>query len=210
VKDFHFSSIHNKIEPFIFVVSENPNTNFYIRIADDNIPASVEYVSGTMSDLGNSLPFNYFFFSDKLDEMYTAENKLNSLFNIFSLLTIFIACIGLLGLTSYVTEQRSKEVGIRKIMGAEVKQVVWLLNRDFLILVLLSNLISWPVSYYFMDKWLQGFEYRMDFGLTPFVAATLVPFLASLIITLVIALITTSLVSVKAAGTNPVYTLKRE
>jgi putative ABC transport system permease protein len=210
VKDFHFSSIHNKIEPFIFVVSENPNANFYVRISGDNIPASVEYVSTTMANMGNSLPFNYFFFSDKLDEMYTAENKLNSLFNIFSILTILIACIGLLGLTSYVTEQRSKEVGIRKIMGAEVKQVVWLLNRDFLILVLLSNLISWPLSYYFMDKWLHGFEYRMAFGLSPFVTATLVPFLVSLVITLVIALITTSLVSVKAAGTNPVNTLKRE
>ncbi len=210
VKDFHFSSIHNKIEPFIFVVSRNPNTNFYIRIAGDNIPATVDFVSKTMADLGNNLPFNYFFFSDKLDEMYTAENKLNSLFNIFSILTIFIACLGLLGLTSYVTEQRSKEIGIRKIMGAGVKQVVWLLNKDFLVLVLISNLISWPVAYYFMDKWLQGFAYRMDFGFRPFVAATLVPFLVSLVITLVIALITTSLVSVRAAGTNPVHTLKRE
>jgi putative ABC transport system permease protein len=208
VKDFHFSSIHNKIEPFIFVVSQNPNINFYIRIADDNIPATIDFVSKTMADLGYNLPFNYFFFSDKLDEMYTAENKLNSLFNIFSILTIFIACLGLLGLTSYVTEQRSKEISIRKIMGAGAKQVVWLLNRDFLILVLISNLISWPVAYYFMDKWLTGFAYRMDFGLSPFVAATLVPFVVSLVITLVIAFITTSLVSVRAAGTNPVETLR--
>ena len=208
VKDFHFSSIHNKIEPFIFVVSQNPNTNFYIRIAGDNIPATIDFVSRTMADLGYNLPFNYFFFSDKLDEMYTAENKLNSLFNIFSLLTIFIACLGLLGLTSYVTEQRSKEISIRKIMGAEAKQVVWLLNKDFLILVLISNLISWPVAYYFMDKWLLGFAYRMDFGLSPFVAATVVPFLLSLVITMVIAFITTSLVSVRAAGTNPVNTLR--
>jgi len=208
VKDFHFSSIHNKIEPFIFVVSQNPNINFYIRIADDNIPATIDFVAKTMADLGYNLPFNYFFFSDKLDEMYTAENKLNSLFNIFSILTIFIACLGLLGLTSYVTEQRSKEISIRKIMGAGAKQVVWLLNRDFLILVLISNLISWPVAYYFMDKWLTGFAYRMDFGLSPFVAATLVPFVVSLLITLVIALITISLVSVRAAGTNPVDTLR--
>ena len=161
-----------------------------------------------MSDLGYNLPLNYFFFSDKLDEMYTAENKLNSLFNIFSILTIFIACLGLLGLTSYVTEQRSKEISIRKIMGAGAKQVVWLLNRDFLILVLISNLISWPVAYYFMDKWLTGFAYRMDFGLSPFVAATIVPFVVSLLITLMIALITTSLVSVRAARTNPVDTLR--
>jgi putative ABC transport system permease protein len=210
VKDFHFSSIHNKIEPFIFVVSNNPNTNFYVRIADENTAATVNFVSEKMTELGNNLPFNYFFFSDKLDEMYTAENKLNSLFNIFSILTIFIACLGLLGLTSYVTEQRSKETGIRKIMGAEVRQVVWLLNRDFLILVLISNVVSWPVAYYFMNKWLQGFAYRMDFGLSPFVAGTVVPFIASLVITLVIAFITTSLVSVRAAGTNPVNTLKRE
>jgi putative ABC transport system permease protein len=208
VKDFHFSSIHNKIEPFIFVVNQNPSINFYIRISDKNIPGTIDFVSKTMADLGYNLPFNYFFFSDKLDEMYTAENKLNSLFNIFSVLTIFIACLGLLGLTSYVTEQRSKEISIRKIMGAEVKQVVRLLNKDFLILVLISNLISWPVAYYFMDKWLTGFAYRMDFGLSPFLAATLVPFLVSLVITLVIAFITTSLVSVKAAGTNPVNTLR--
>lgn len=210
VKDFHFSSIHNKIEPFIFIVSPNPNNNFYIRIAGDKIPATVDFVSKTMKDLGYNLPFNFFFFSDKLNEMYTSENKLNSLFSIFSILTIFIACLGLLGLTSYVTEQRSKEISIRKIMGADIRQVVWLLNRDFLVLVLISNLISWPVAYYFMDKWLTGFAYRMDFGIHPFVAATLLPFVVSLVITLVIALITTSLVSVRAAGTNPVNTLQRE
>jgi len=210
VKDFHFSSIHNKIEPFIFIVSQNPNQNFYVRISGDGIPSTVDFVSKKMTEMGYNLPFNYFFFADKLDEMYTAENKLNSLFNIFSILTIIIACLGLLGLTSYVTEQRSKEIGIRKIMGAGVNQVVVLLNRDFLVLVLVSNIISWPVAYYFMDKWLQGFAYRMDFGLSPFVAATVVPFVASLVITLVIAFITTSLVSFRAAGTNPVSTLKRE
>ena len=122
VKDFHFSSIHNKIEPFIFIVTENPNINFYIRISDRNVPETIEYIKNLQQDLGNTLPFNYSFFSDKLDEMYTAENKLNSLFNIFSILTIFIACLGLLGLSSYVTEQRSKETSIRKIMGADMNQ----------------------------------------------------------------------------------------
>jgi putative ABC transport system permease protein len=210
VKDFHFASIHNKIEPFIFVVSANPNTNFYVRVAGDNIPSTVEYIEKTRRELGNTLPFNYFFFEDKLDEMYTSENKLNSLFTIFSILTIFIACLGLLGLTSYITDQRSKETGIRKIMGAEVSQVVWLLNKDFLLLVLASNLVSWPVAYYFMAKWIEGFAYRMDFGLSPFVPATVIPFIVSMILTLVISLITTSLVSVKAARTNPVETLSRE
>ena len=210
VKDFHFTSIHNPIEPFIFVVSRNPNTYFYIRISSNNIPATIESIKKVEQDLGDTLPFNYFFFADKLNEMYTSENKLNSLFNMFYLMTIFIACLGLLGLISYVTEQRSKETSIRKIMGAGVNQLVWLLNKDFLLLVLISNLISWPVAYYLMDRWIQGFAYRMDFGLSPFVLATVIPFLISLLITLVIALVTISSLSIKAAHANPVNALSRE
>jgi putative ABC transport system permease protein len=210
VKDFHFTSIHNQIEPFIFIVSRNPNTYFYVRVSSNNIPATIENVKKVQQDMGNTLPFNYFFFAEKLDEMYKSENKLNALFNIFSLLTIFIACLGLLGLTSYVTGQRSKEVGLRKIMGARVNQVVWLLNKDFIILVLISNFISWPLAYYLMDRWIQGFAYRMNFGFSPFVWATVVPFIVSLIVTLIIAIITISSLSVKAAYANPIETLTRE
>ena len=210
VKDFHFTSIHNQIEPFIFIVSRNPNTYFYVRLKDNNIPATIENVKKVEQDLGNTLPFNYFFFADKLDEMYTAENKLNTLFNIFSLMTIFIACLGLLGLTSYVTEQRSKETSLRKIMGARVNQIVWLLNRDFLVLVLISNLISWPIAFYLMDRWINGFAYRMAFGFSPLVWSTLVPFTGSLLITLIIALITISSLSLKTAYENPVKSLSRE
>ena len=210
VRDFHFTSIHNPIEPFIFVVSSNPNTYFYVRITTDDIPATIENVRNVQQNLGNTLPFNYFFFADKLNEMYTSENKLNALFNIFSIMTIIIACLGLLGLTSYVTEQRSKETSLRKIMGAEVRQIVWLLNKDFLILVLMSNLISWPVAYFLMDKWIQGFAYRMNFGFSPFVMTTVIPFLVSLVITMIIATITISALSVRAAFVNPVNTLSRE
>jgi len=210
VRDFHFTSIHNTIEPFIFIVSGNPNTYFYVRLSGSNIPATIDNVKKVQTDLGNTLPFNYFFFGDKLDEMYTAENKLNVLFTVFSLMTIFIACLGLLGLSSYVTEQRSKETGLRKIMGASVGQVVWLLNKDFLILVLISNLISWPVAYYLMDRWLQGFAYRMNFGFSDFDWTTVVPFVLSFLITLIIALITISFVSFKSASSNPVNMISRE
>jgi putative ABC transport system permease protein len=210
VKDFHFTSIHNQIEPFIFVLSGNPNSYFYVRLAGNNISAAIENVKKVQQDMGNSLPFNYFFFSDKLNEMYTSENKLNSLFNVFSLMTIFIACLGLLGLTSYVTEQRSRETGLRKIMGARVDQVVWLLNKDFLILVLFSNLISWPVSFYLMDKWIASFAYKMEFGLSPFVLSTLIPFLVSMLLTLLIAILTISSLSVKAARANPINSISRE
>jgi putative ABC transport system permease protein len=210
LKDFHFTSIHNPIEPFIFIVTANPNIYFYIRISNDNIPATIENVKKVQQDLGNTLPFNYFFFADKLNEMYTAENKLNALFNIFSVMTIIIACLGLLGLISYVTEQRSKETSLRKIMGARSGQVAWLLNKDFLVLVLISNLISWPVAYYLMNRWLSSFAYHIDFGLSPFVLSTIVPFVVSLLITLIIALITVSSVSIKASNANPVKTLSRE
>lgn len=210
VKDFHFTSIHNPIEPFIFIVSGTPNQYFYVRISDRNIPATIESVKKVQQDMGNTLPFNYFLFADKLNEMYTAENKLNTLFNIFSLMTIIIACLGLLGLTSYITEQRSKETGLRKIMGARINQVIWLLNKDFLILVLISNLISWPVAYWVMDWWIKGFAYHMDFGISPLVWVTLVPFIVSLLITLTIALITISSLSIKAAYVNPINSLSRE
>jgi putative ABC transport system permease protein len=210
VKDFHFASIHNPIEPFIFIVTGTPNGYFYVRLSGNNEISTIENIKRLQDEMGNTLPFNYFFFADKLDEMYTAENKLNALFNIFSLMTIIIACLGLLGLTSYVTEQRSKETALRKIMGARIDQVVWLLNKDFLILVLISNMISWPVAYYFMDKWLTGFAYRMAFGISPFVAKTIIPFLISLVITLIIAFITISLLSLRAAYANPVNNISRE
>jgi putative ABC transport system permease protein len=210
VKDFHFTSIHNAIEPFIFVVSRNPNGYFYVRISSNNVPATIENLKKVQQDMGYTLPFNYFFFADKLNEMYTNENKLNALFNIFSLMTIFIACLGLLGLTSYITEHRSKETALRKIMGARIDQVTWILNKDFLLLVLISNLISWPVAYNLMDRWINGFAYHINFGLSPFVWATVVPFVISLILTLAIAMITISSLSVKAAYVNPVNSLSRE
>ena len=210
VKDFHFTSIHNQIEPMIFMVRTNPCTNFYLRISGRNTPATIESINKVQQNMGNILPFRYFFFSDKLDEMYIAENKLNTLFNIFSIMTIFIACLGLMGLTSFVTEQRSKETGLRKIMGASIGQLMWLLNKDFLLPVIISNLISWPIAYLLMDKWIHRFAYHIDFGLSPFIPATAIPFLTSLLISLAIAVLTISSVSIRKAYINPIDTLSGE
>ena len=210
VKDFLFTSIHNQIEPMIFMVRTNPCTNFYLRISGRNTPATIESINKVQQNMGNILPFRYFFFSDKLDEMYIAENKLNTLFNIFSIMTIFIACLGLMGLTSFVTEQRSKETGLRKIMGASIGQLMWLLNKDFLLPVIISNLISWPIAYLLMDKWIHRFAYHIDFGLSPFIPATAIPFLTSLLISLAIAVLTISSVSIRKAYINPIDTLSGE
>jgi putative ABC transport system permease protein len=210
IKDFNFTSIHNQIEPMIFMVRTNPLTNYYIRISDRNTQATIESIKQIQQNMGNTFPFRYFFFSDKLDEMYIAETKLNTLFNIFSIMTIFIACLGLMGLTSFVTEQRSKETGLRKMMGADIRQLMWLLNKDFLLLILISNIISWPVAYLLMDKWIHGFAYRMDFGLHPFRLTAIVPFISELLIIITIAVITISFLSIKAALVNPIKTLSQE
>lgn len=210
VKDFHFASIHNKIEPFIFLVSENPILNFYVRLNEKKIPESIEFIKDKRIEFGNILPFNYFFFQDKLDDMYSSEKKWGYLFTIFSLLTIFISCLGLLGLTSFVTEQRTKEIGIRKVMGASSGEIMRLLNKEFIILVLLSNLIAWPVAYIGMNRWLQDFAYRIDFGLSPFVWATAIPFLLTTLAALTIALLMVSFMSIRAANANPTDAISHE
>lgn len=210
VKDFHFSSIHNTIEPFVFIVSENPTLNFYVRIDEKNEAETLEFISNKRIEMGNTLPFNYFFFTEKLDEMYSSEKKLSYLFSIFALLTIFISCLGLLGLTSFITQQRTREIGIRKIMGATSTNITWMLNKDFLILVIIGNIIAWPFAYLAMVRWLQDFAYRIDFSISPFVWYTLIPFILATLISIAIAMITVSLLSIRAANANPVDAIRYE
>jgi len=210
VKDFHFSSIHNTIEPFVFLISENPTLNFYVRIAEENSAETIEFIRNKRIEMGNTLPFNYFFFTEKLDEMYASEKKLSNLFTIFALLTIFISCLGLLGLTSFITQQRTREIGIRKVVGATSSNITWMLNKDFLILVFLANIIAWPFAYVAMVRWLQDFAYRIDFSISPFVWFTLVPFILATLVSVIIAMITVSLLSIRAANANPVDAIRYE
>ncbi len=210
VKDFHFSSIHNTIEPFVFMPNEDPLLNFYVRVADENTAETIEFIREKRVELGNTLPFNYFFFTEKLDEMYASEKKLSNLFTIFALLTIFISCLGLLGLTSFTTQQRTREIGIRKVMGATSGNITWMLDRDFLLLVIIANIIAWPFAYLAMVRWLQDFAYRIDFSISPFAWVTLVPFILATLVSVIIAMITVSLLSVRAANANPVDAIRYE
>jgi len=210
VKDFHFSSIHNTIEPFVFIVSENPSLNFYVRVDEAKTAEAIEFITQKRTEMGNTLPFNYFFFTEKLDEMYASEKKLSRLFTVFALLTIFISCLGLLGLTSFITQQRTREIGIRKVMGATSGNITWMLNKDFLILVIIANVIAWPFAYLAMVRWLQDFAYRIDFSISPFVLYTVIPFILSTLISIAIAMITVSLLSIRAANANPVDAIRHE
>jgi putative ABC transport system permease protein len=147
-------------------------------------------------------PFDYFFIDENFDELYRSEEKLGQVFGAFALLAIFIACLGLFGLASFTAEKRTKEIGIRKVLGAPVLGIIFLLSKEFTKWVIVANAIAWPLAYLVMQKWLQNFAYRTNFGLWIFVGAAGV--------SLVITLLTVSFQSVKAALADPVNSLRYE
>ena len=147
-------------------------------------------------------PFYYTFLDDELSRLYASEEKVSQLFNLFTAIAIAISCLGLFGLAAFAAEQRTRELGIRKVLGASVSGVVALLSREFVKLVLLANLIAWPVAWLAMNRWLEDFAYRIELSIWPFISAG---FLA-----LLLALLTVSFQSVKAALANPVDSLKFE
>jgi putative ABC transport system permease protein len=207
VKDFHFASYHTAIEPLIFKIPNDNQQADRFRVvtirfkssAPDKLISSFEKI--WHEQLADS-PFNYYFYDDFLNKQYFSEIRMGTIFKYFSFISILIACLGLFGLVSISTEQRTKEIGIRKVLGASTSNVALILTKDFLILVVASNIIAWPVAYYFMNKWLQDFAYRVDIGWWIFALAG--------VIALVIALVTVSFQAIKAAMANPVKSLRYE
>lgn len=202
VKNFHYKSLYEPVKPLY--ISVNPdNINFLsIRINPNNVTASLDYIQQSWKELFPHSPFEYFFFDNHLDKLYKSETKLASIFNWFSGLAIMISCLGLIGLTSISVVKKTKEIGIRKVLGESVEGIVFMITKEFIIIIFVANIIAWPVAYYFMSKWLEDFAYRIEISWWMF--------LASGIITLAIALLTVSLQAVKAATANPVNSLKYE
>ncbi|HVO75921.1 MAG TPA: FtsX-like permease family protein, partial [Ignavibacteriaceae bacterium] len=207
VKDFHFASFRMAIEPLIFKIPDDNQQAGRFRVitirfkskAPDKLISFVEKI--WHEQLAGS-PFDYYFYDDSLNKQYFSEIRMGEIFKYFSFLSILIACLGLFGLISISAEQRTKEIGIRKVLGASISNVSLILSKDFLILVVLSNLIAWPVAYYFMNKWLEDFAYRIDIHWWMFALAGG--------IALVIALATVSIQAIKAAAANPVDSLRYE
>ena len=162
----------------------------------------IEYIDSAWKTYLPAVPMNRSFIDDDFAALYQSEQQQGELFTIFALLAIFIACLGLYGLAAFTTEQRTKEIGIRKVMGGSVKDIVLLLTRDFSKLVLLSNLIAWPAAWFLMNRWLETFAYRIDLNLLPFVLAS--------IAALVIALLTVGGLAAKAAWSKPALALRYE
>ena len=205
VKNFHFTSLHQKISP-LFIV----NNRFFartsnligIRVKTDNFQAVLGQLKQVWKQFLPEQPFKYTFFDDDLAKLYRQEQVSQQVFWIFSILGIFIACMGLLGLVSYITQQRTKEIGIRKVLGASVMSITTLLSKDFLKLVFFAIVIASPIAYYAMSRWLEDFAYRIQISWWVFVLAG--------ILALLIALLTVSYQAIKAAIMNPVKSLKTE
>ncbi len=202
VKDFHFASLHEQIEPLALYLYPSNLEYFYIRIDAEQISQTVEYLSKLWNELGPDQLFEYLFLDENFDKLYQAEKRMEKLFGYTTFLAILIACLGLFGLASYSTEQRTKEIGIRKVLGASVSNIVIFLSKEFIVLVLIANIIAWPIAYFTMNKWLQDFAYRTDIGLFTFIP--------SAFIAISIALVTVGYQTIKAARANPIESLRYE
>lgn len=201
MEDFHFESLHTEIRPLILRIDDF-SRYVVVRVASEDIPETIANLDRAWTEISGGEPFEYSFLDEDLNALYQADRKMGSIFTGFSALAIFIACLGLYGLSWYTTEQRTKEIGIRKTLGAPVSRIVLLLSKEFMILVGVSLAIAIPVAWYAMSQWLQLFSYRVEISPLWFLLAGA---LAALI-----AFATISYQSARAALTNPVLSLRDE
>jgi putative ABC transport system permease protein len=203
--DFHFESMHQKIVPLVLFTDRSTGNSFSdisIRISGKNIPAAISHIQSTYKKFLPEVPFQYSFLDEKFQRLYESELKQGSIFAVFSGIAIFIACLGLFGLSAFAITQRFKEIGVRKVLGASVNSIVQLLSKDFLKLVAVAAVIAFPVAWYAMHTWLQDFAYRVTIAWWIFLLAG--------IIAAFIAIITISTQAIKAALSNPVKSLRSE
>ncbi len=202
MKNFHFQSVRQVIEPLAIVVVPDRLQYMLIRLASGDVPSSLSAVENIWGRVIPDYPFDYRFMDENFDRMYRAESRIGTLLNYFTVLAVLIACLGLFGLASFTAEQRTKEIGIRKVLGASVSQVTFLLCREFFLLVLLANVLAWPLAYFGMKSWLENYAYRTSLGWMIFVAA--------MVLALVVALASVSFQALRAAVANPARALKYE
>ena len=205
VDDFHFESLHDPIRPLVVEftpVNDWRNTYLLIKMKSKNISATVNYVKHQWEELADGLPFQYYFLDEEYNSLYTIETQTGNLFAVFTLISIFIIVLGLLGLIAFITNQKTKEIGIRKVLGASTGSILLLISKKFVVWVIAANLLAWPVAYYFMNKWLEGFAYRTEMSWWSFVLSG--------VIAMAIALATVSFQAIKAATANPIESLRYE
>ncbi len=201
VKDFNFKSLHERITPLMMTLGGNSGS-ILVKVKTRDVPSLLQSVEKQWSALATDAPFKYSFLEENFNATYRAEQKTGQILGLFAGLTIFVACLGLFGLATFTAEQRTKEIGVRKVLGSSVGAIVALLSKDFLKPVLIALLIASPIAWYGMEQWLQDFAYKVDISWWVFALAGL--------LSVVVALFTISFQSVKAALANPVKSLRSE
>ncbi len=202
-KDFHLQSLKDEIRPAAFILLNEPEANFLsVKISSHNISETIKYLSTKWKDFGQLKPMEYSFFDEYFNDAYKSEIQSEKVFTIFAVLAVIVACLGLFGLATFTAEQRTKEIGVRKVLGATITNIVSMLSKEFLILVALANIIAWPAAYFIMKNWLDEFAYKTSIGISIFILSGL--------LVLAIALIAVSYQSIKAAIANPVKSLRYE
>jgi putative ABC transport system permease protein len=202
MKDFHQNSLHRSIDPIIFINEGGHYPWINIRIRPGNVGETIHFLENTWKSRVPNRPFNYDFLDDQIDGFYKQEIRTKSVLGLFTILALFTACLGLFGLASFIAEKRTKEIGIRKVLGATVGELVKIQTREFAVWVLMANAIAWPLAYYAAGRWLQGFAYRISLDLEQAVLAAL--------FSLSVALLSVAYKAVRAACADPVDSLKYE
>ena len=202
VKDFHYKSLHELVEPAVLHIYPQAYSKVAVKLSGDKLETRIAGIQRIWNKFSPDYPMEYNFLDESFQKMYKAEDKLKTLLTFFTGITILVACLGLLGLAAYAAERRKKELGIRKVLGATVQGLVVLLSKDFIKLVMIALVVASPVAWYFMNKWLESFAYR--------IAITWWMFAAAAVLAVLLALLTVSFQAIKAALSNPVQNLRAE
>ena len=204
VKNFHSEGMKMEIRPAVLTLEPRFFAFISARIRPENIPDTLTYLETSLREAypDSEFNYNYYFIDDNFKSKYPEEEKIREIYIAFGCLAVFVACLGLFGLASFSVEQRTKEIGIRKVLGASVREIVMLLSKEFTKWILAANLIAWPLAYYMMNNWLENFAYRINIKWDIFIFSG--------ILTAVIAVFTVSFHSIKAAAANPVDSLRYE
>ena len=202
IKDFHFASLHNKIEPLVLEYRPTWTGYMFVKVESGRFGEVLEFLRQKYDEVAPDHLFNYVFVDEYFNRNYEIENRSYGLFQVFSIIALLVACLGLFGLTVYAAEIRVKEIGIRKVLGASIPSITAMMSKEFIMWVIIANIIAWPAAYFAMIKWLENFAFRVHIHVWTFV------FSAALVV--LFALVTVSYQAVRAAVSNPVDSLRYE
>ena len=201
-KDFHVQSFHNKINPMLIYINREMFVLIALKVNPQNIEESLAFIENTWKEVLPDVEFNSRYMEDAYNNLYQSEEKTGRLLTIFTVLALLISCLGLFGLASFLSNKRVKEIGIRKVLGASVSGIIFLMNKELMKRVIFANIIAWPIAWYAMNKWLQYFAYQIKMSWWMFLFAGM--------IALMIALLTVSYQAITSAMANPVESLRYE